>query len=161
MHTGKIRILIIDDEEDFCFFIKRTLELGTEFQVLIATTGKKGVLAAHLYKPRLILLDIMMPGISGLEVFKRLREDKETRSIPVVALTAKRSEFEERIVYLCCEDYIVKPVETEVLISRIEKVLSKSPRTNENERWRHTPFRTRARGDSRIKHDSAQRYIIH
>ncbi len=135
MHTGKIRILIIDDEEDFCFFVKTSLELDADYEVITATTGKKGIWAARLYKPRLILLDIMMPGISGLEVFKRLKDAKETRSIPVVTLTAKGTEIKEQTMYLCCEDYIVKPVQTEVLISRIEKVLSEPVKYTSTRRY--------------------------
>ncbi len=127
MSKRKSTILIIDDEEDFCLFIKRNLELTDNYRIIIATAGKKGIWLARLDKPDLILLDIMMPGIGGLEVLKRLKEDDKARNIPIVVLSAKGDdETKERAVSLHSDDYIVKPVKMEVLISRIEDILSKS-----------------------------------
>ena len=76
-------------------------------------------------KPDIILLDIMMPGIEGFEVLEKLKKNKKTLHIPVIMLTAK-SEDESKVkaAGLYCHDYIVKPVEFEVLISKIEKALS-------------------------------------
>lgn len=125
MPPRKNKILIIDDEKDFCFFIKANLQLIGNFDVIIATGGKKGIRTAHRHEPDLILLDILMPGIDGFEVLKRLKEHKKTRRTPIIMLTA-REEDESKIKASrsFCEDYIVKPVEIKVLISKIEKVLS-------------------------------------
>ena len=119
------KILIIDDEEDFCFFVKTNLELSGEFQVITATTWQKGMSAVHKERPNAILLDIMMPELNGMEVLKKLKEDRKTRSIPVIVLSAKGDdESRKRAVALHCEDYIVKPVEMKVLESTLKKILS-------------------------------------
>ncbi len=127
MSKRKTTVLIIDDEEDFCLFLKKNLELTGNYKVIIATVSKKGIWSARLDKPDLILLDIMMPGIGGLEVLKRLKEDEERRNIPIVVVSARGDNAtKERAMSLHCDDYIVKPVKVEVLISRIEDILSKS-----------------------------------
>ena len=119
------KILIIDDEEDFCYFVKKNLEAISNYEIITATKGKKGLQIARKEKPNLILLDIMMPGIDGLEVLKRLKKNENTQNIPVIMLTAK-DEDESKIKALgsFCDDYIVKPVENIVLKSKIHKVLS-------------------------------------
>jgi DNA-binding response OmpR family regulator len=119
------KIFIIDDEEDFAYFIKANLELVSNYEVMIYTRGKKGLKAAVEEKPVLILLDIMMPGMDGFEVLKRLKKSEKTMGIPVIMLTAK-NEDESKIeaAGLYCEDYIVKPVEIRVLNSKIHKILS-------------------------------------
>lgn len=136
MSKRKTTILIIDDEEDFCLFVRKNLELAGNYKVIVATTSEKGIWSARQGKPDLILLDIMMPGIDGLQALKRLKEDSETRTIPVVVLTAKGDdETKEQAISLHCEGYAVKPAKTEVLISKIENILSKSAREskrNEN-----------------------------
>ena len=126
MPSEKKKILIIDDEEDFCFFVRANLELLGNFKVLIANDGKKGIWVANFHKPDLILLDIMMPGIDGFEVLKRLKEGTKTLSIPVIMLTA-RSDEESRIKAsgLYNEDYIVKPFEIGVLKSKVENTLAR------------------------------------
>lgn len=119
------KILLIDDEKDFCYFVKANLQLIGNYEVIIATGGKKGIRNAHKHKPDLILLDILMPGIDGFEVLKRLKEHKKTRRTPIIMLTAKEEdESKIKASRSFCEDYIVKPVEIKVLLSKIEKVLS-------------------------------------
>ncbi len=120
-------ILIIDDEKDFCYFVKKNLELFAGYNVVMETLGKKGIRAALKEKPNLILLDIMMPGIEGFEVLEKLKKNKKTLHIPVIMLTAKsEDESKMKAAGLYCDDYIVKPVEFEVLISKIDKVLSRT-----------------------------------
>lgn len=118
------RILIIDDEADFCFFVKSTLELSGEHNVAMATSGAGGIKAALRYKPDLILLDMMMPKMNGFEVLRRLKENKKTMSIPVLILTAKDDGSIEQAVRRYCENYIVKPIEMVALQSKIEAALS-------------------------------------
>lgn len=119
------RILIIDDEEDFSFFVKANLQLISNYEVIVATKGKKGIKAAYKEKPDLILLDIMMPGIDGFEVLKRLKRNEKTLNIPVIMLTAKHEdESKIKAAGLYCEDYVVKPVEIKDLKSKIHKILS-------------------------------------
>jgi len=119
------KILLIDDEEDFCYFLKKNLEAISNYEVIVATKGKKGIMAALEEKPDLILLDIMMPGIDGFEVLKRLKSNEKTLNIPVIMLTAKNEdESKIKAAGLYCDDYIVKPVEKIVLKAKIHKILS-------------------------------------
>ncbi len=119
------KILIVDDEEDFCYFVKKNLEAISNYEIITATRGRKGIQIARKEKPDLILLDIMMPGIDGLEVLKRLKGNEKTQNIPIIMLTAK-DEDESKIKALgsFCDDYIVKPVENMVLKGKIHKILS-------------------------------------
>jgi len=119
------KILIVDDEEDFCYFVKKNLEAISNYKIIAATKGKKGIRAALKEKPDLILLDMMMPGIDGFEVLKRLKGNEKTESIPVIMLTAKNEdESKIKAAGLYCEDYIVMPVRIIVLKAKIHKILS-------------------------------------
>jgi len=118
------KILIIDDEEDFCYFAKKNLEAISNYEIITENKGKKGIQIARKEKPDLILLDIMMPGIDGFEVLKRLKGNEKTQNIPVIMLTAKdEDESKIKAAGLYCEDYLVKPVENVVLRAKIHKVL--------------------------------------
>jgi len=124
----KTKVLIIDDEENLCFFIKANLEMENRYQVLVATNGKKGLSMAGWDKPNIILLDIMMPGMDGFEVLKRLKESEKTASIPVIMLTALQDEDSKmKAASLYGEDYIVKPIAIEDLKARIDSTLSGRP----------------------------------
>lgn len=119
------KILIVDDEKDFAYFVKANLQLLGNYEVIVATKGKKGIKSALKEKPDLILLDIMMPGMDGFEVLERLKRDEKTMNIPVIMLTAKNDdESKIEAAGLYCEDYVVKPAEIKVLNSKIQKVLS-------------------------------------
>ena len=119
------KILVIDDEREFCFLIKDMLEVSGKYRVIIATDGRSGIKATFDHRPDLILLDIMMPGLDGFEVLKRLKENIRTQSIPVIMLTARDDEESKtEAAQLYNEAYLVKPVEMAVLRAKIEKVLS-------------------------------------
>jgi DNA-binding response OmpR family regulator len=93
--------------------------------VLYSTDGKSGIEIARREKPRLILLDIMMPEMDGLEVLKELKEDSQTMAIPVVMLTAKNDDHSMTEAFgSYAQYYIVKPVEMDVLAAQIDYVLS-------------------------------------
>ncbi len=118
------KILIIDDEEDFAYFLKTNLELTTNSVVITSNRGKKGIRTALKEKPDLIILDIMMPGLDGFEVLKKLKENEKTYHIPVIMLTAKNGdESKIKAAGMYCEDYLVKPVETGILRSKISSIL--------------------------------------
>ncbi len=118
------KILLIDDEEDFCFFIRTNLELTEDYKVIIATNGKKGLRIAQLQKPDLILLDIMMPEMNGFEVLKKLRKKSKTQSIPLIILTAIDGEDSSlQTSGFSVLDYIVKPFKIERLLSKIENAI--------------------------------------
>lgn len=84
----KKRILIIDDEENFCKLVKKNVEHSGEFEVYIATDGDAGVVLAREIKPELILLDVIMPNKDGSDVLAMIREDEGIKDTPVVFLTA-------------------------------------------------------------------------
>ena len=114
------KILVVEDDSGISEFI--SLELKHEgFEVVIAETGRKGLAMAESEKPDLILLDIMLPEMNGLEVLRRLRK---TSSVPVIIETA-RGESVDRINGLNegADDYICKPFEIEELLARINALL--------------------------------------
>ena len=123
---SKKKILIIDDEEDFCFFVKGNLENTGEFDVLVTTSGKEGIKLACGEKPDLILLDINMPEMSGDEVAQILSNRYETKEIPVVFLTALVTKDEvgnESMLSIGNRNYIAKPVTTNELVTVIRGIL--------------------------------------
>lgn len=120
------RILIIDDEEDFCSLVKTGLETRSDFDVSIATNGKEGIELARMIRPDLILLDVTMPEIDGFQVLEKLKKDKNTVSIPVVMLTARDDvEYKRKAAQLFNEGYLTKPVEFSVLKSTIEDIFKR------------------------------------
>lgn len=116
-------ILVVDDEEDILELVTYNLEReGNE--TLRASTGEEGLRAARSRRPDLIVLDLMLPSIDGLEVMKHLKQDSETRSIPVVMLTAKGEEADIVAgLELGADDYVVKPFSPRVLVARVRAVL--------------------------------------
>lgn len=120
------KVLIIDDEEDLSFFVKANLELAEDYEVATAISGKEGLKSAASYKPSIILLDIMMPGMDGYEVLSKLKSSEKTMAIPVIMLTAKAGEEDKiKAAISYNEDYLVKPVQIDVLKAKIEEVLER------------------------------------
>lgn len=118
------KILIIDDEKDFCHFIKLNLEGTKKYKVFTSNTATNGVETAVRKKPDLILLDIMMPKMSGFQVLELLKQNIETTTIPVVMLTAlDQDESKVKASSLYCQDYLIKPIEMETLIAKIDSLL--------------------------------------
>ncbi len=121
---SKKKILIIDDEEDFNFFVKGNLEYTGELDVLVTTSGKEGIKLARGEKPDLILLDIHMPEMSGDEVAEILSDRPETKEIPVVFLTALVTKGEvESMASIGKRNYIAKPITTKELVTIIRGIL--------------------------------------
>ena len=119
----KENILIVEDEKD----IVRMLEynLGKEgFKTASALNGKDAITLAQRERPNLILLDLMLPGIDGLEVCKSLKSNTRTSSIPIIILTAKSQESDIIVgLELGADDYVTKPFSPRELIARIKAVL--------------------------------------
>lgn len=123
---SKKKILLVDDEEDFSFFVKGNLESTGEFDVLATNSGKEGIKLAREKKPDLIFLDINMPEMSGDEVAQILSSRPETKEIPVVFLTAlvtKDEMGDESMASLGKYNYIAKPITTKELVTVIKKIL--------------------------------------
>lgn len=121
------KILIIDDEEDFCHFVKLNLEKTGKFKVLVATKAVEGIHLAKSNQPDLILLDILMPEMDGIQVAEYLLEDQSTKKIPIAFLTAlaKKKEVKDSFGIIGGRVFIAKPVTPEELIARIEPLLPK------------------------------------
>jgi len=120
------KILIVDDESGICNVVKEGLEKTGNFEVDIAVNGKEGIRVAKDVRPDLILLDIRMPGMDGLEVIERLKADRDTMAIPVVMLTAVDDDAARiKSAQLFNEQYITKPVEIIELRDKIEEVLKR------------------------------------
>jgi two-component system phosphate regulon response regulator PhoB len=121
--TRKQRILVIDDERDLVELIRLNLQRNG-YEVLYAHDGKVGLEIARKHLPDLIILDLMMPGLTGQEVATRLKGDSQTAAIPLLMLTA-RSEETDIIVGLSlgADDYVSKPFSMKVLLARVAAVL--------------------------------------
>ncbi|OIO38127.1 MAG: DNA-binding response regulator [Candidatus Omnitrophica bacterium CG1_02_46_14] len=118
-------VLVVDDEKDILNLLRYNLE-KEGYQVLSALTGEIGLDLAKNKKPELILLDLMLPGIDGLEVCKILKSLPETKHIPIIMLTAKSSEIDQVVgLELGASDYISKPFSVKVLLARVKNVLRK------------------------------------
>lgn len=120
----KSRVLLIDDEEMLCEMIKQSLEQTGEFEVGFATSGKIGLLMARKGSPDVILLDVRMPKMSGIEVLKALKKDYPLSEIPVIMLSGLLDEATKtECNYQYGEEYLEKPVNLSHLRERIEAVL--------------------------------------
>ena len=121
----KAKILIIDDEEDFAYFIKLNLESTDRFEVLTSTSGQDGINLAMEKKPDLIFIDILMPEMHGTEVAEILLQNRATKSIPMIYLTAvaTKKDVETKGGVIGGRQFIAKPVTAEELIEVIESVL--------------------------------------
>jgi len=117
-------ILAVDDDEDNLLLITYTLE-PLNCSVITAVDGKTALEQARTRQPDLILLDIMLSPVDGLQIVSQLKRDPETQRIPVVAVTAlAREEDKERILKAGCNDYISKPYMLEDIEALIQRYLS-------------------------------------
>lgn len=122
----KPTVLIVEDESALLTLLRYNLE-REGFQVLEARDGEEGLLIAEEQKPDLILLDWMLPRLSGIEVCRRLRRQSETREIPVIVLTARGEEADKvRGLDSGADDYVTKPFSPTELLSRIRAVLRRA-----------------------------------
>ena len=120
---SKGKILVVDDEEDILELIQFTLS-REGFSVIPASSGEEALVTARSTPVDLIILDLMLPGLDGLEVARRLRGDPSVRHVPIVMLTAKGEEADVVTgLELGADDYITKPFSPRVLIARIRAVL--------------------------------------
>ncbi|MGK5091746.1 response regulator transcription factor [Deltaproteobacteria bacterium TL4] len=116
-------ILVVEDEEDILEVLVYHLAKAG-FKVTCVTSGEEALEEIQAQMPHLLILDLMLPGMSGMDVCRKMKEDSKTQKIPVIMLTAKDEEadilkgFEEGAV-----DYVTKPFSSKVLIARIKSVL--------------------------------------
>jgi two-component system response regulator VicR len=120
------KIMVVDDEPDVAFTVEHSLK-DLDCKIIRADTGEKCIeLLEKGQIPDLILLDIMMPGMSGWEVFNKLKENESWDTIPVVFLTARVDHTAENAGNFLGDDYIEKPYDPVDLKKRIEKILERN-----------------------------------
>ena len=121
--TKQYTILVVDDEPSIVDVLRYNLEKAN-FSVLVALDGEQALQLANARQPDLIVLDLMLPGIDGLEVCRSLRKED---NIPIIMLTARDEEIDRVVgLELGADDYVVKPFSTRELIARIKSVLRRA-----------------------------------
>jgi DNA-binding response OmpR family regulator len=122
--SARSRVLVVEDERDIAELVKLTLERGGDIDVEIASSGDAALKAAAEHVPDLILLDLNLPVVSGLEVCRLLRGRAATKSVPIIMLTARTSE-NDRVsgLDLGADDYITKPFSSRELAARVRAAL--------------------------------------
>lgn len=123
---SKTKILIVDDEPDILEILQFNLE-KEDFNVLTASNGEEGIRLAEKEAPNLVILDIMMPEMDGVEVCRYLRQNKKFNQTLVAFLTAREEDYSQiAALDVGGDDYITKPIRPRVLISRIKALLRRS-----------------------------------
>jgi len=130
---AKESVLVVDDERDILELVKYNLD-KEGYQVTVVETGEDALAAARTRMPDVVVLDLMLPGVDGLEVCRRLKSDLKTRGIPIVMLTAKGGEADIVAgLELGASDYVTKPFSPRVLTARIKAVLRRGMDVGDDE----------------------------
>jgi two-component system phosphate regulon response regulator PhoB len=120
------KILVVDDDEDVLELVRYNLDKDG-YKVDTATTGQNTLKKVRSTIPGLVVLDLMLPDIDGLEVCKRLKDDPKTGHIPIIMLTAKGEEADIVTgLELGADDYVTKPFSPKVLVARIRRILQRA-----------------------------------
>lgn len=131
MGNDRVKVLVVDDEAAICDMIQFALE-QSDFQVDKAASAHEAILRLNEKRPDIILLDWMMPGVSGIELTRRLRSDSYTEDIPIIMLTARVTE-DDKVAGLesGTDDYVIKPFSPRELLARIRAVLRRASPGND------------------------------
>ena len=126
-------ILIVEDDPKSLKLVRDLLEVSG-FVTLTATDGKRGVELAREHKPGLVVMDIQMPVMNGLDATRILKADQETRDIRILALTSRAMRGdEEDIVAAGCDGYMTKPIDTRGFLKKVKSFLREEDTTNGQE----------------------------
>jgi two-component system phosphate regulon response regulator PhoB len=118
--VARTRVLIIEDERDLTEVLVYNLQ-REGYETVVAHDGPEGLRKAQTLLPDLVLLDLMLPGLSGIEVCRELRAGERTRDIPIIILSAKAEETDQVVGFsLGADDYVTKPFSVKVLLQRIK-----------------------------------------
>ncbi len=135
MQNNNHSILIVDDEQDILEFLSYNLN-KEGFTVNTASDGEEGLKKIDSLKPDLVILDIMMPNLDGVEVCRQIRENPDNQNMIIVFLTARNEDYSQIVGFeVGADDYITKPIRPRVFISRIKALLRRNQRnqiTEEN-----------------------------
>ncbi len=119
-------ILIVEDTQDNFDLIEDALD--NAHRLIHATTGLEGLAQTRVHNPDLVLLDMGLPGMDGWEVVQCLKSDPETRTVPVLALTAHAMTGDrEKCLKVGCDDYVAKPIDIVGLVATINRYLTHAP----------------------------------
>jgi two-component system, OmpR family, phosphate regulon response regulator PhoB len=117
---ARMRILIIEDERDLTQVLTYNLQ-KEGYETTVAHDGQEGLRKAQTLLPDLIILDLMLPALSGVEVLRELKAGERTREIPIIILSAKSEETDQVVGFsMGCDDYVTKPFSVKVLLQRIK-----------------------------------------
>jgi CheY-like chemotaxis protein len=120
----KRRVMVVDDEEDFTMMLKMNLEQTGQYEVLALSSAKDIVSKVKDFKPDIILLDLLMPEVGGIEACQMLNEDPVGNRVPIIALSALDKDADKLKAYkVGIVDYLTKPAQTETIVKTIEKAL--------------------------------------
>lgn len=126
MTKDKTKILIVDDEQDIIDFIAYNLK-KEGFSTFSASNGREAIKKAKIHYPDLILMDIMMPELDGIQACREIKEVKKLKNTPVVFLTARNEEYTELAGFSAgADDFITKPLKPRILTSRIKAILKRN-----------------------------------
>jgi CheY-like chemotaxis protein len=118
-----IKLLYIEDNDNDVYMLKMRLELLGDFEVLTAEDGARGCEMAAMERPDIILMDLEMPVIDGWEATRRLKSARQTRDIPIIALSAHALSAErEKAIAAGCDEFDTKPIEFERLLTTVRRL---------------------------------------
>ena len=131
-HSSAKKVLVIEDDDDILQLVKRYLE-QEGLRTRTAKTGLEGLKLAQSEQPDLIILDLMLPELDGLEVCKRLRANRDTAATPIIMLTAKAEESDTVVgLELGADDYVTKPFSPRALTARVKALFRRLERSEES-----------------------------
>jgi two-component system alkaline phosphatase synthesis response regulator PhoP len=123
---NKQKVLLVDDEQDILDLIGFNLE-KEGFEVFTANNGRDGLELARKNNPDLVLLDVMMPGMDGMETCRELRDDDNLKNVLIAFLTARNEDYSQIAGFDAgADDYIAKPIKPRVLVSRVKALLRRN-----------------------------------
>jgi two-component system alkaline phosphatase synthesis response regulator PhoP len=127
----KGRILLVDDEEDILEFLSYNL-IKEGFKIKTASNGKSALKILEKFNPDLIILDVMMPEMDGIEVCESIRKNEKNDDVLILFLTARSEDYSELAGFSAgADDYITKPIKPRLLVSRVNAILKRKRKTKE------------------------------
>jgi two-component system cell cycle response regulator DivK len=120
------KVLYVEDNDDNVYMLKMRLELLGDFEVLTAEDGAKGCEVAVAEQPDVILMDLEMPVVDGWEATRRLRDNPQTRDIPIIALSAHALAGErDKAIAAGCDEFDTKPIEFDRLVATVQRIVAR------------------------------------